>query len=56
MVSFPHESFAWPMGGTGIAVAITGIALLGIGGLLGADWEQREIDKYLHRRGHVPDR
>ena len=35
---------------TGIAVAITGIVLLGIGGLFGADWERREIDKYLERR------
>jgi hypothetical protein len=37
--------------GTGIGVAIAGIALLGIGGLLGVEWEQREIDKYLRRRG-----
>ena len=29
--------FYWPMLGTGIAVAITGIILLGIGGLFGAD-------------------
>ena len=44
--------FYWPMLGTGIAVAITGIVLLGIGGLFGADWERREIDKYLRRRGN----
>ena len=43
--------FYWPMLGTGIAVGITGIVLLGIGGLFGADWERREIDKYLQRRG-----
>jgi hypothetical protein len=48
--------FYWPMLGTGIAVAITGAVLLGIGGLMGADWERREIDKYLGRRGNVPDR
>jgi uncharacterized membrane protein YccC len=42
--------FYWPMLGTGIGVAITGIALLGIGGLFGADWERRQIDKYLSRR------
>jgi 2TM domain len=48
--------FYWPMLGTGIGVAITGIILLGIGGLFGADWERREIDKYLHRRGNEPDR
>jgi 2TM domain len=39
--------FYWPMLGTGIGVAITGIVLLGIGGLLGADWERRQIDQYL---------
>ena len=46
--------FYWPMLGSGIAVAITGIVLLGIGGLFGADWESREIDKYLRRRGNRP--
>ncbi len=42
--------FYWPMLGTGIGVASTAIVLLGIGGLLGADWERRQIDKYLSRR------
>jgi hypothetical protein len=42
--------FYWPVFGSGIAVALTGIVLLGIGGLFGADWERREIDKYLRRR------
>jgi fatty acid desaturase len=46
--------FYWPMFGTATAVAITGIALLGVGGLLGADWERRQIDKYLDRRGSGP--
>jgi 2TM domain len=46
--------FYWPMLGTGIAVAITGIVLLGIGGLFGANWERREIDKYLRRSGNKP--
>jgi fatty acid desaturase len=36
--------FYWPMLGTGIA----------IGGLFGADWERREIDKYLRRRKNEP--
>jgi hypothetical protein len=47
--------FYWPMLGTGIGVAITGIVLLGIGGLFGADWERRQIDEYLRRRGDRPD-
>ena len=46
--------FYWPMLGTGIGVAVTGIVLLGLGGVLGADWERREIDKYLRRRGCEP--
>ena len=46
--------FYWPMLGTGIAVVITGIVLLGIGGLMGIDWERREIDKHLRRRGNEP--
>jgi 2TM domain len=46
--------FYWPMLGTGIAVAITGFVLLGFGGLFGPDWERREIDKYLRRRGNEP--
>jgi 2TM domain-containing protein len=46
--------FYWPMLGTGIGVAITGIVLLGIGGLFGADWERRETEKYLRRRGSEP--
>jgi hypothetical protein len=43
--------FYWPMLGTGIGVAITGIVLLGFGGIFGPDWERREVDKYLRRRG-----
>jgi hypothetical protein len=41
--------FYWPMLGTGLGVALTGIGLFGLGGLLGADWERREINKYLQR-------
>jgi hypothetical protein len=46
--------FYWPMLGTGVAVAITGIVLLGVGGLFGADWERREVDKYLRRKANGP--
>jgi 2TM domain len=42
--------FYWPMLGTGIAVAISGIVLLGIGGLFGDEWERRELERYLRRR------
>jgi hypothetical protein len=46
--------FYWPMLGTGTALAITGIVLFGIGGLFGEEWERRQIDKYLSRRGNEP--
>ena len=34
--------FYWPMLGTGVAVAITGIILLGMGGIFGADRSYHE--------------
>ena len=46
--------FYWPMFGTGIGVTITGIVLLGVGGLFGADWVLRLIDRYLERRHNEP--
>jgi hypothetical protein len=38
--------FYWPMLGTGIGVAIAAIALLGLGGLMGTEWEPR--DRQVH--------
>jgi hypothetical protein len=45
--------FYWPMLGAGLGVVVTGILMFGIGGLFGADWERREVDKYLERRGEA---
>ena len=42
--------FYWPMLGSGIGVAITAIVLLGVGGVLGLDWERRQVERYLERR------
>jgi hypothetical protein len=42
--------FYWPMLGAGLCVAVTGIIMFGIGGLFGADWERRQIAKYLASR------
>jgi 2TM domain len=42
--------FYWPMLGTGIGVAITAIVLLGVGGLFGIGWEQRQVDRYVQQR------
>ena len=41
--------FYWPMLGTGLVVAVTAIVLVGIGGLFGADWENRKVERYLHQ-------
>jgi len=43
--------FYWPTLGAGIAVAIVGIAMLGVGGLFGGDWERRQIERYLEDHG-----
>jgi hypothetical protein len=50
--------FYWPMLGTGLVVVVIGLVLFGLGGLFGADWERRQVDKYLERRsdrGSGPD-
>jgi 2TM domain len=39
--------FYWPMLGTGAGVAVTGVVLFGLGGFLGADWERRQVEKYV---------
>lgn len=47
--------FFWPMMGTGLGVVITGIVLLGFGGMFGPDWEHREVEKYMrHHRTEDP--
>jgi hypothetical protein len=46
--------FYWPMLGTGIIVAITSVVLLGVGGLFGANWEQRQIDRYVEQHRSRP--
>jgi hypothetical protein len=37
--------------GAGVNVALIGVAMFGLGGLFGGDWERRQIDRYLQRRG-----
>ena len=47
--------FYWPMLGTGVIVAISAVVLLGMGGLFGTEWEQRQIDRYVQQH-HPHDR
>jgi 2TM domain len=42
--------FYWPMLGTGVVVGVTAVVLLGVGGLFGVDWEQRQVERYLRQR------
>jgi hypothetical protein len=44
----------WPMLGTGLGVLVIGIVMAGIGGLFGAGWERRQVERYLERRSE-PD-
>jgi hypothetical protein len=41
--------FFWPMLGVGVGVLITGVVLGGLGGLFGAEWERREVERYMRR-------
>jgi hypothetical protein len=44
--------FYWPMLGVGSGVAVAAVVMFGIGGLFGADWEKREVRRYL--QNHDP--
>lgn len=41
--------FYWPMLGTGLGVLVVGVVMGGLGGLFGAGWERRQVEKYLER-------
>lgn len=43
--------FYWPVLGAGLIVAVIGMVMLGVGGLFGPAWEQRQVDRYLDRHG-----
>jgi polyferredoxin len=43
--------FYWPMLGSGAAVAVVTVAMFGIGGLLGPDWERRQVQRYMDQHG-----
>jgi 2TM domain len=47
--------FYWPVLGAGLIVAVIGLAMFGLGGLFGGDWERRQVDRYLERRAAPED-
>jgi hypothetical protein len=46
--------FYWPMLGTGLGVVVTGVVLGGVGGVFGADWERRQVEKYIGQQDDQP--
>jgi fatty acid desaturase len=48
--------FYWPTLGAGIIVLIIGLSMLGLGGLFGGGWQQRQMDRYLEQRRGPDDR
>jgi 2TM domain len=47
--------FYWPTLGAGVFVAIIGIAMFGVSGLFGGDWERRQTERYLERHRDPQD-
>jgi len=45
--------FLWPMAGWGIGLVAHGMAVFGLGGLWGPEWEQRKI-KEMVEKDHLP--
>jgi hypothetical protein len=41
--------FFWPLAGWGIGLAAHGIAVFGLGGLWGPEWEQRKIKEIVEK-------
>jgi hypothetical protein len=50
LATTPHRLwFLWPLFGWGIGLAAHGIAVYGVYGLWGRDWEQRKIQQLLDK-------
>ena len=47
--SADHIWFVWPLLGWGIGLAAHGFSIYGLGGFLGADWEERKIQEIIHK-------
>jgi hypothetical protein len=42
--------FFWPLLGWGIGLAAHGLSVYGLGGFLGAEWEERKIQEIIAKR------
>jgi hypothetical protein len=48
--------FYWPTLGVWVIVLIIGLSMFGLGGLFGAGWQQRQMDRYLEQHRDPQDR
>lgn len=44
-----HYWFYWPLFGWGIGLVAHGLAVFGLGGFLGKDWEEKQIKKIMDK-------
>lgn len=44
-----HWWFYWPLLGWGIGIAAHGLAVFGLAGFLGKEWEERQIKKIMEK-------
>lgn len=44
-----HLWFYWPLMGWGIGIAAHGLAVFGLGGFLGKEWEEKQIKKIMDK-------
>lgn len=44
-----HYWFYWPLFGWGIGLVAHGLAVFGLGGFLGKDWEEKKIKKIMDK-------
>jgi len=44
-----HIWFVWPLLGWGIGLVAHGFSIYGLGGYLGADWEERKIQEIIDK-------
>jgi hypothetical protein len=50
LISTPERIwFYWVTLGWGVAVVLNAVAVFGLGGLFGSDWEEKKIKKYLEK-------
>lgn len=47
--SFEYKWFVWPLLGWGVGLAFHALAIFGLGGFLGREWEERKIEEIMKK-------